>query len=61
MRSAFAIFMSLTEAITYLSQLSPMRNCKERMGAQRGTKVAVGASTVPSAVGEKAHLRKRQL
>jgi len=40
MRSASAIFMSRTEAITCLPQIVTLRGCEERMGAQRGTKVA---------------------
>ena len=40
MRSASAIFMSRTEAITCLPQIVTLRGCEERMGDQRGTKVA---------------------
>jgi len=40
MRSASAIFMSRTEAITCPVQIVTLRGCEERMGAQRGTKVA---------------------
>ena len=40
MRSASAIFMSLTEAITCLPQIVTLCSCEERMGDQRGTKVA---------------------
>ena len=40
MRSASAIFMSRTEAITCLPQIITLRGCEERMGDQRGTKVA---------------------
>jgi len=39
-RSTSAIFMSHTEAITCLPKIVTLRDCKERMGAQRGTKVA---------------------
>jgi len=52
MRSASAIFMSRTEAITCLLQIVTLHSCEERMGDETGTKV------VPApAVGEKAHLR----
>ena len=40
MRSASAIFMSCTEAITCLLQIPTLRSCEERMGDQRGAKVA---------------------
>jgi len=40
MRSASAIFMSRTEATTCLPQIITLCGCEERMGAQRGTKVA---------------------
>ena len=40
MRSASAIFMSRTEAITCLPQVITLRGYEERMGDQRGTKVA---------------------
>jgi len=40
MRSAAAIFMSHTKAITCLPQIVTLCGCEERMGAQRGTKVA---------------------
>ena len=40
MRSASAIFMSCTEAITCLPQIVILQGWEERMGAQRGTKVA---------------------
>ena len=39
MRSASAIFMSRTEAITCLLQIVTLRSCEERMGDHRGTKV----------------------
>ena len=52
MRSAPAIFMSRTEAITCLPQIVTLRSCEERMGDQRSTK----ESTVAPVVGEKAHL-----
>jgi len=37
MRSASAIFMSHTEAITCLPQIVTLHGCEERMGDQRGT------------------------
>jgi len=40
MRSASAIFMSCTEAITCLPQIVTVRGCEETMGVQGGTKVA---------------------
>jgi len=40
MRSASAIFMSRTEAIACLPQIVTLRGCEERIGDQRGTKVA---------------------
>ena len=40
MKSALAIFMSRTEAITCLPQIVTLHSCEERMGDQRGTKVA---------------------
>jgi len=40
MRSASAIFMSHTEAITCLLQIVTLHGCEERMRAQRDTKVA---------------------
>ena len=40
MRSASVIFMSHTEAIICLPQISSIHGCEEKMGAQRGTKVA---------------------
>ena len=55
MRSALAICMSHTEAITYLLQIVTLSGCEERMGYQRGTKVAPDASTVAAVVGEKAN------
>ena len=59
MRSATAICMSHTEAIMCPPQIVTLRGCEERMGDQRGTKVA---STVAAAVGEKARPRmKRRL
>jgi len=42
MRSATAIFMSHTEAIMCLPQIVTLCSCEERMGAQRGKKVAKG-------------------
>jgi len=56
MRSASVIFMSQTEAITCLPQIVTLCGCEERMGDQRGTKVAPWCSTVAAEVGEKAHL-----
>ena len=53
MRSASAICMSHTEAITCLLQIVTLRSCEERMEDQRGTH---DASTAAAAVGEKAHL-----
>jgi len=41
MRSASAIFMSRTEVIMCLLQIVTLRGCEERMGDQRGTKVAL--------------------
>ena len=38
MRSAPAIFMSCTEAITCLPQIVTLRGCEEKMGDQRDTK-----------------------
>ena len=60
MRSASAIFMSRTEAILCLPQIVTLHGCEERMGIQRGTKVAHDASTLATAVGEKAHLGMKQ-
>jgi len=40
MRSASVIFMSRTEAIMCLQQIITLQGCEERMGDQRGTKVA---------------------
>ena len=40
MKTASAIFMSCTEAITCLPQIVTLSGCEERMGDQRGTKVA---------------------
>ena len=40
MGSASVIFMSHAEAITCLPQIITLCGCEERMGAQRGTKVA---------------------
>ena len=40
MRSASVIFMSPTEAITCLPQIFALPSCEERIGDQRGTKVA---------------------
>ena len=40
MRSASAIFISRTEAITCLPQIVTLRSSEERMGDQRVTKVA---------------------
>ena len=40
MRSASTIFMSRTEAIMCLLQIVTLSGCEERMGAQRGIKVA---------------------
>ena len=40
MRSTSVIFMSHTEAITFLPQTVTLGGCEERMGDQRGTKVA---------------------
>jgi len=40
MRSASVILMSRMEAIMCLPQIVTLRSCKERMGDQRGTKVA---------------------
>ena len=40
MRSDLVIFMSHTEAIKCLPQIVILRGCEERMGDQRGTKVA---------------------
>ena len=41
MRSASAIFMSCTEAIMRLPQtVTYIHSCREKVGAQRGTKVA---------------------
>ena len=51
MRSASEIFMSCTEAITCLPQISPIRSCKKRMEGYKGS-----TSTVAAVVGEKAHL-----
>ena len=38
--SAILILMSHTEAIMYLPQIVTLHSCEERIGAQRGTKVA---------------------
>jgi len=40
MRSASVIFMSRTEAIMCLPQIVTLHSCEERMGDQKGTKVA---------------------
>ena len=40
MRSASAIIMSCTEAITCLPQIITLGGCEERMGDGRDTKVA---------------------
>jgi len=40
MKSASAIFMSRTKAITCLPQIVTLRGCEERMGDKRSTKVA---------------------
>jgi len=40
MKSASVIFMPRTEAITCLPQIVTLCGCNERIGAQRGTKVA---------------------
>jgi len=40
MKSASSIFMSSTEVITCLPQIITLCGCEERMGDQRGTKVA---------------------
>jgi len=47
MRSASTIFMSCTEAIP---QIITLQGCEEKLGDQRGTKVA---RTVAAAVGER--------
>ena len=52
MRNAPAIFMSSTKVITYYRKSSHMHGCKERMGTQRGTKVA---NSVAAVVDEKVH------
>ena len=57
MKISSAIFMSCTEAITYLPQIVTLCGCEERMGDQRGTKVTW---TVAAAVGEKTHLRTKR-
>jgi len=40
MRNASVIFMSRTKAIMCLPQIVTLRVCEERMGDQRGIKVA---------------------
>ena len=40
MRSALAILISHTEAIMCLPKIVTLHGCEERMGNQRGTKVA---------------------
>ena len=39
---------------------SPICSCEERMGAQRGTKVAPRCSIAGAAVGEKVHFRTKR-
>jgi len=40
MRGASVIFMSRIEAVACLPQIVTLRGCEERMGDQRGTKIA---------------------
>jgi len=62
MRSASAIFMPRTEAITRLPQIVTLRGCEElKNGRSKGYKGSNhDASTVAPAVGEKAHLGTKQ-
>jgi len=61
MKSSSVIFMFYTEAIKCLLQIVTLCSCEERMGDQRGTKVALWYKhCIAAAVGEKAHLGMKQ-
>ena len=59
MRSALAIFMSHTEAITCLPQIVTSHSCKERMGDQRGTLTLTFTHVLIALMSNKALLKPR--